>query len=333
MSKYTQRPMVNEEVCVHAMSRVIQKRFLIDEPGMEEMRRILRTQAEFAGMEVITFCFLKNHFHILLHVDPEQACENVTDEELLRRFRALYGSKRSPSLGADAETLEALLKRNDERAQTARKRLKARMGDVSVFMRELKTRFTFWYNEHYKTVGTFWAERFRSVLVEPGSLALKAVAAYIDLNAVRAGLTDSPQHYRYCGLGEANLKNPIGRRAQTAYEWLHRRKKGRKLAQSLEASTFEDYEAYVNRILEQIHREQEALAITKSRASNEMTVEESAATLSYNTNAGAVGSATWIERICAADGVFGFLHRRKRPAILLDPDVEIHAARHGRTHG
>ena len=204
------------------MSRVVQKRFLIDERGMEEMRRILRTQAEFAGLDVITFCFLKNHFHVLLHVDPEKAITDVTDAELVRRFRALYGSKRSPSLGADADTLEVVLERDDERSGRVRAQLKARMGDVSVFMRELKTRFTFWYNKHYHTVGTFWAERYRRVFLEPGSGALRTVAAYIDLNAVRAGLAESPQAYRYCGLGEVAIGQAD---ARAAYRWLVRRKK------------------------------------------------------------------------------------------------------------
>ena len=53
---------------------------------------------------MITFCLLKNHFHILLHVDPERVGrEEVTDLELLRRFRALYGGKRlAIILGVDA---------------------------------------------------------------------------------------------------------------------------------------------------------------------------------------------------------------------------------------
>ena len=73
-------------------------------------------------------------------------------------------------------------------------------GMFSVFMREFKTRFTFWYNEHYQTVwNTFWAERFRS---GPGvsrdrARHWRAVAAYIDLNAVRAGLADTPQNYPF----------------------------------------------------------------------------------------------------------------------------------------
>jgi putative transposase len=50
--------------------------------------------------------------------------------------------------------------------------------------------------------GALWAERFKSVLLEGGE-ALAAVAAYIDLNPVRAGLCVDPRDYRYCGYGEA----------------------------------------------------------------------------------------------------------------------------------
>jgi putative transposase len=50
---------------------------------------------------------------------------------------------------------------------------------------------------------TLWAERFRSSLIEDNSDALRTVAAYIDLNSVRAGLTPDPKDYRYSGYGEA----------------------------------------------------------------------------------------------------------------------------------
>src|SRR5690606_40909619 len=53
------------------------------------------------------------------------------------------------------------------------------------------------------SVGTLWADRFKSSLIEPTGLAIEAVAAYIDLNAVRAGLVDDPKDYRFCGYAEA----------------------------------------------------------------------------------------------------------------------------------
>ena len=53
--------------------------------------------------------------------------------------------------------------------------------------------------------GVLWAERFKSVLLEGGE-ALAAVAAYIELNPVRAGLCADPKDYRYCGYAEALAK-------------------------------------------------------------------------------------------------------------------------------
>ncbi len=50
---------------------------------------------------------------------------------------------------------------------------------------------------------TLWESRFKSVLFEGSRKALWTLAAYIDLNAVRAGVVSDPQAYRFCGYGEA----------------------------------------------------------------------------------------------------------------------------------
>lgn len=326
MSKYHKRPLLDEEVCVHAMSRVVQKRFLMDERGMKEMRRILATQATFAGLDVITFCFLKNHFHILLHIDPEKACMAVSDEELILRFQALYGTRRSPSLGVDVEELAVELERQGERADEIRRKMKARMGDVSVFMRELKTRFTFWYNKHYQTVGTFWAERFSSVLVEPGSRALKAVAAYIDLNAVRAGLAETPQLYRYCGLGEA----ASGRQgARAAYGWLVLNRRRNRGNQASPNQVYEEYVAYVERKIALFHRERGEWEGTATDDSG--TVGEAPPYVGYSVKGAAVGSATWIGAFLKANGLSGLFKAGKPIPFRADADVELHAARRWRS--
>ena len=88
-------------------------------------------------------------------------------------------------------------------SRKTRTRLLRRMGDVSAFMKELKQRFSRWYNEAHDRFGTLWAERFKSVLVEDNSEALRTVAAYIDLNPVRAWVVPDPKDYRYSGYGEA----------------------------------------------------------------------------------------------------------------------------------
>ncbi|MCC5840996.1 MAG: transposase [Opitutales bacterium] len=333
--RYTNRPKLEETVCVHLVSRVVQRRRLMDERGMEEMRRLLDTQAAFAGLQVITFCFLQNHFHLLVRVDPETAREQVSDEELIRRFRSLYGTKRSPSLGLDAEGLEIVLKRDDKRAAEARARLLARMGDVSVFMREFKTRFTLWYNETYQSVGTFWAERFRSVLVEPGSLALLAVAAYIDLNAVRAGLAEHPRDYRFCGLAEAESGN---RRARAAYRWLAgravRAQGPRDAPDSSEATIYAAYVAQVGRMCRQIAAERAALAAASSDGAKGVASGSEApaggpfsGVASLLSNGRALGSRAWVEKLCRKGGVFGFLRDRQPKPITVEGVGDVHAAR------
>ena len=70
-------------------------------------------------------------------------------------------------------------------------------------MKELKQRFSKWYNRQQNRCGTLWAERFKSVLVEDRPGAVQAVAAYLDLNPVRAGLVKDPKDCRWCGYAEA----------------------------------------------------------------------------------------------------------------------------------
>jgi putative transposase len=88
-------------------------------------------------------------------------------------------------------------------AEEWREKLRRRMGDVSVFMRELKQRFAIWYNHKHRNQGTIWSDRFKSVIVEPSREAMVKVAAYIDLNPVRAELVSDPAEYRFCSYAAA----------------------------------------------------------------------------------------------------------------------------------
>jgi hypothetical protein len=63
-------------------------------------------------------------------------------------------------------------------------------------------RFTCWFNRERGRRGTLWESRFRSVIVEDG-LAARTMAAYIDLNPVRAGMVEDPADYRWSSYGEA----------------------------------------------------------------------------------------------------------------------------------
>lgn len=77
------------------------------------------------------------------------------------------------------------------------------MGDVSAFVKTVKQRYSMSYNGRHGRKGTLWEDRFKSVLVENSEGAKTAVAAYIDLNPVRAKIVADPKDYRWSGYGEA----------------------------------------------------------------------------------------------------------------------------------
>ncbi|NJM37785.1 MAG: hypothetical protein HC845_08005 [Akkermansiaceae bacterium] len=69
-------------------------------------------------------------------------------------------------------------------------------------MKGLLQRFTQTYNRAHKRTGNLWEDAFKSVIVEDG-IAAKTIAAYIDLNPVRAGMVKDPAEYRWSSYGEA----------------------------------------------------------------------------------------------------------------------------------
>lgn len=195
----------------HVVSRTAYGRFSFGDADKEMFIRILRKQAGFCGVEVLSFCILSNHFHLLVKVP---APSPISDVELLRRYRLLYNDTRSPASSPSPKVLEALLRENGYEAEAWRSRLLARMHDLAAFIRELKQRFGIWFNHRYENRGTLWSERFRSTLVEASAEALSTVAAYIDLNPVRAQLVVDPIDYRFSSYGRA-----VGgcRRARAGY--------------------------------------------------------------------------------------------------------------------
>jgi hypothetical protein len=163
----------------------------------------LRRVSQFCGVEVLTYAVLDNHFHVLVHVPMPR---RLADGELVDRYRALY-----PHRSVLVQELEDTLREGGAQAEDLRRRLHARMHDVSQFLKELKQRFTVWFNSRHGLYGTIWDGRFKSILVEDDTSVLRTVAAYIDLNPLRAGLVERPEAFRWCGLAAAERGDPLAR--------------------------------------------------------------------------------------------------------------------------
>ncbi|MFP4157491.1 MAG: transposase [Opitutales bacterium] len=197
----------------HCMSRTVDGAHLFGDREKEVLRRMLWQAADFSGVEVLTYVVMDNHFHVLVRVPPSRASagsgQGISDEELMRRWRRLY-PKPTKYETITAAVMERTLAVGGERADAIRRRLFARMGDVSEFMKTLKQRFTIWFNQNHDRYGPLWADRFKSVLVEGRGNPLQTIAAYIDLNPVRAGLVSDPKDYRFCGYAEAVARSGAG---------------------------------------------------------------------------------------------------------------------------
>lgn len=182
----------------HCVTRIVGGDFLLE--GDRE-KEVLRNQiwkvADFCGVEILTYCIMSNHLHILLRTPDKTQVSRLPNSELVRRAKRIYSAEKAGAFEAGLEDKEA------ETRERFRRQLLTRMGDVSQYMKELKQRFSIWYNKSHKRIGTLWAERFKSVLVEDEPMALSTVAAYIELNPVRAGIVDDPASYRFCGYAEA----------------------------------------------------------------------------------------------------------------------------------
>ena len=195
-----------ESYCYHVMSRTCGGEVFFDEVEKEALRRVIWRMAEFCGIKVVTYCLMGNHFHLLAEVPHRESWLQrfegpLGEAKLLEHLRILYSKT---YVGLLRDELSDLRQRGLETLALQKiETLKKRFCELSLFVKEVKERFSRWFNKRRGRRGTLWMDRFKSVLVEGKGEALRTMAAYIDLNPVRAGLVKDPKNYRWCGYAEA----------------------------------------------------------------------------------------------------------------------------------
>ena len=186
------------EAFYHVVTRIANRAFLIQDAGRK--RRLLdtlRRAAEFSGVDLVTYAVMDNHVHLCVRV-PER--REVGEAEVLRRVGALYGDRQRDALAQRLSELQAEGAEREREAELGR--LRARMGDLSEFMKTFKQRVSQWYNGEAGHEGTLWEGRFKSVLIEDGKY-LRAVVNYIHMNPVRAKIVPRASQYAWSALGAA----------------------------------------------------------------------------------------------------------------------------------
>jgi len=169
------------EAWYHVHSRIAGRRgeFVLAEPA--PTRRLIEIIQHFSGVyfcQVAAFTVMGNHYHLVVKFEAPRP---VSRRELESRARKMYpGRFFEPRVGSWT----------DEEWERYRQRL----FDLSEYMRNIQAAFARWYNRSHDRRGRFWADRFKSVLLQDERAVVDCML-YVELNAVRAGLVERPEDW------------------------------------------------------------------------------------------------------------------------------------------
>jgi REP element-mobilizing transposase RayT len=167
-----------DDAYYHIISRTVHQKFLLGDTEKEMFLSMVQKYSKLYFVKVIGYCIMSNHFHLLIKMEPEH---KFSDKEIEERVRKNINLQ-------DEDTVIDI------------KYYRKRLENISEFMRQVKQSFSRWYNTVNKVKGTFWSDRYKSVLIEKG-VALETVLAYIELNPIRANMVTKPEDYRYSSFG------------------------------------------------------------------------------------------------------------------------------------
>jgi REP element-mobilizing transposase RayT len=168
----------DETTVYHVMSRTALDGFVIGDIEKDFMLNLIKRYSALYFVEILGFCLMGNHFHILVKTLPDY---KFTDQDIKKRYVGFYGDDRVFTDGMIPS-------------------LRAKLPSLSEFVGAIKVEFARYYNRRHNRRGYFWGDRFKSVIVDKGETLINCLA-YIDLNPLRAGIVDRPENYRWNSLG------------------------------------------------------------------------------------------------------------------------------------
>ncbi len=121
------RLIVKEEKAVyHVMSRTALEGYVIGDVEKDFLLNLIRRLGNVYFSEVLGFCLMGNHFHLLVRMHPGS---EYSDEEVKRRFKTYYGNDENREVGEDQLPS-----------------LREKWASLSEFVKEIKQAFSRYYN-------------------------------------------------------------------------------------------------------------------------------------------------------------------------------------------
>ena len=157
----------------------------------------IRLLSSLFAIDVCAYAVMSNHYHLVLKACPEQL-DDLTEDEILDRWCALF---KGPLLIQNYRSGEDLKPVERAGVSDIANVWRARLSSISWFMRCLNQPIARQANLEDKCTGKFWESRFNSQALKSEE-ALLSCMAYVDLNPVRAGIADTPEHSEHTSIRE-----------------------------------------------------------------------------------------------------------------------------------
>jgi len=190
----------------HCVARCVRRAFLCGEDqytGRNFNHRrgwlvdLLRQQASAFGIGICAYAIMSNHYHVVLRVDRDSV-GRWSDDEVIERWTRLFRGPLLVQRRLAGETLTAAERATVTDIATV---WRARLYDVSWFMRCLNETIARRANVEDACTGRFWEGRFKSQALL-GNAALLSCMAYVDLNPIRAGMASALKESNFTSIRE-----------------------------------------------------------------------------------------------------------------------------------
>lgn len=188
----------------HVVNRCVRRAFLCgmdDHTGQnyEHRRQWIEDRifflAEHFCIDICAYAIMHNHYHIVLHVDQDQA-KSLTNKEVFARWEQIYSLK---PLESEFLYDKPMTPGSEAMIPVWADEYRTRLCNLSEFMAALNYFIARQANIEDEVTGRFWEGRFKSqALLDEKALA--AAMAYVDLNPVRAKIAATPETSDYTSI-------------------------------------------------------------------------------------------------------------------------------------
>ena len=181
----------DKELVYHIISRTALDGYVLEKENKDYLLNLIYQLSNFYFMDVIAFCIMGNHFHLMVRNRFEK---NFKDEEILNRLYNYYPKfRKKPKYWRRVFQLQLPFWRE-------------KLASISEFTKDLKQRFSRYYNNSVDRKGYFWGDRFKSAILG-SEKAIRTCIAYIDLNPIRANLVEKPEDYPWSSIAFRTKKH------------------------------------------------------------------------------------------------------------------------------